>query len=329
MARILVTGSGGLVGEAVRRASESRPQHAFLFSARQGVWAADLTSQEDVAQVFKIACPDYVIHTAAFVGGVNQQVVAPYDLVQQNLLMNCNVIEQCIKHKVKKLLAFSSVCAMPDTYDPDDGHPQPPLNEYGLHHGAPPQPNWHYGYAKRMVDVLIDGAMKQHGVKNWCSVIPVNIYGPNDNHRLGVCHVVPALIHKLYNAKKSGSPLSVWGTGSAVREFLYVDDLARVLLRLLDLDEIPQRLIVSPSVPTTVRELVKTLVAECYPDLYKIEWDSSKPDGQHARPTDTSLLKSLLFKEVVFSFDKFWTPLADGLRKSYEWFGNNYNEARK
>jgi nucleoside-diphosphate-sugar epimerase len=107
-----------------------------------------------------------------------------------------------------------------------------------------------------------------------------------------------------------------------VREFLYVDDLAKVLLRLLDLEEIPQRLIVSPSVPTTVHELVSVLCHTCDFNAGKVEWDRSKPDGQHARPTDTSLLQRLLP-------DIEWTPLADGLKASYEWFAEHHNEARK
>ena len=286
---------------------------------------SNLVRPDSVAKLFSKVRPDAVIHTAAFVGGIGQQQSAPYDLVQQNLLMNCNVIEQCVQHGVKRLLAFSSVCAMPDTYDPDDGHPQPPLNENDLHDEQPPKENWHYGYAKRMVDVLIDGAMKQHGAKNWCSVIPVNIYGPNDNYRLGVCHVAPALIHKLYLARKSGEPLKVWGTGKSVREFMFVDDLAKVLLRLLDLPEVPQRLIVSPGTPTTIQQLCEELCAAAdylgVSGAPKIQYDSDKPDGQHARPTDTSLLKRLLP-------DIEWTPLRDGLKASYEWFASSYPDVR-
>jgi len=306
---VLVTGGDGLVGSAVRRA---KPDAVYTTHGM-----ADLTDREETAALFEEGGPfDAVIHTAAFVGGIGQQVAHPFDLAHQNLLMNCNVIEQCVKHKVKRLLAFSSVCAYPDF---NDGTP---LTEGDLHDFEPPIPNWHYGYAKRMVDVLIDGAMKQHGARNWCSVIPVNIYGPNDNYRLGVCHVIPALIHKLYLARQSGEPLKVWGTGSAIREFMYVDDLAKVLLRLLDLPEVPQRLIVSPSVPTTVHELVAELVRGCGGlGPVQVEWDRAKPDGQHARPTDTSLLKRLLPGIE-------WTPLADGLRQSYRWFSKEYPNVR-
>ena len=311
--RVLITGKEGLVGSAVQRAVGDNDD--FVFVGRMH----DLTSPYAASSMFRVVKPEAVIHTAAFVGGIGQQHAAPYDLVQQNLLMNCNVIEQCVKHKVKKLLAFSSVCAYPDLSEVHGATAK--LDEDDMHELQPPAPNWHYGYAKRMVDVLIDGAMKQHGVTNWCSVIPVNIYGPNDNYRLGVCHVVPALIHKLYLARKSGEPLKVWGTGSAIREFMFVDDLAKVLLRLLDLDEIPQRLIVSPSVPVTIQELVGELVGSTPPGSGKIEWDSSKPDGQHARPTDTSLLKRLLPGIE-------WTPLRDGLRQSYEWFASSYPDVR-
>ena len=337
MARILVTGSDGLVGSALRRAAKGS-QHEFVFSHRSPTAGlerearlhtyCDLDRTDQVARFFDFVKPDAVIHTAAFVGGIGQQEAHPFDLAHQNLLMNCNVIEQCVRHKVKRLLAFSSVCAMPD-YSVSYVHPKDvgkdfkelSLNEGDMHAYQPPKENWHYGYAKRMVDVLIDGAMRQHGAKNWCSVIPVNIYGPNDNYRLGVCHVVPALIHKLYLARKNGEPLKVWGDGSAVREFLYADDLAKVLLRLLDLPEVPQRLIVSPSVPCSVQHLVTELcVAAGHRDGF-IDWQRDKPNGQHARPTDTSLLRRLLPGIE-------WTPLRDGLRASYEWFATNYPQVR-
>ncbi len=322
--KVLVTGADGLVGSAIRRAAGNN--HRFTFANRNercgyDAWDVDLIDGRKVAAMFSRVQPDAVIHTAAFCGGIGQQGAAPFDLVHQNLLMNCNVIEQCLKHDVKRLLAFSSVCAYPD------GKLDSGLVETDLHDRQPPLPNWHYGYAKRMVDVLIDGAMRQHGTRNWCSVVPVNIYGPNDNYRLGVCHVVPALIHKLYLARKSGEPLRVWGDGSPLREFLYADDLAKVLLRLLDLDEVPQRLIVSPGEQRSIKELVTELMLATVHNsglrlADGIEWQKDKPNGQHARPTDTSLLKRLLP-------DLKWTPLRDGLRQSYEWFSDNYETCRK
>ena len=325
--RILVTGADGLVGQALRRVET---EHEMVFShwtpGRGSGTFADLLDSEDVARIFYRASPNCVIHTAAFIGGIGQQSVAPYDLVHKNLLMACNVVDACVRQKAR-LIAFSSVCAMPSLINLE-GFGDVALSEGCMHDFAPPAENWHYGHAKRMIDVLIDGAAKQHGLKG-CTLIPANIFGTHDNYRLGTCHVVPALIHKLYLARKDGEPLRVWGDGSSEREFICSDDVARIVMQLVDLPELPPRLIVSnpqqawPNSGVTIKKLVSELLwsNKAVTDA-DVVWETDKPNGQRRRPTDTSLLRSLL---PDFRFE----PLGEALRRSYEWFVANYETARK
>ena len=225
MPRILITGSDGLVGHALRGVET---KHEMMFShwtAGKGDQKfANLLDPSDVDCLWHDAKPDIVIHAAAFVGGIGQQSAAPYDLCHKNLLMACNVVDACVRHKARRLIAFSSVCAMPGTE-------VVPINEECMHVAEPPEANWHYGHAKRMIDVLLDGAKKQHGLEG-CTLVPANIFGTHDNYQLGTCHVVPALIHKLYLARKSGGPLRVWGDGSSEREFISGDDVARIVMWL-------------------------------------------------------------------------------------------------
>ena len=329
MPRILITGSDGLVGHALRGVET---KHEMMFShwtAGKGDQKfANLLDPSDVDCLWHDAKPDIVIHAAAFVGGIGQQSAAPYDLCHKNLLMACNVVDACVRHKVKRLIAFSSVCAMPD-YPWEKPQVFGKLKERCLHDHPPPPENWHYGHAKRMVDVLLDGAKKQHGLEG-CTLVPANIFGTHDNYRLGTCHVVPALIHKLYLARKNGEPLRVWGDGSSEREFISSDDVARIVMRLADLPELPPRLIVSSGEAVTVRQLVDALVSSVMyfhndrpveGDSLLVEYDKDKPNGQHRRPTDTSLLRSLL---PDFRFE----PLGEALKRSYEWFASTYPNVR-
>ena len=329
MARILVTGSDGLVGQALRRVESQK--HDNIYSVREfGAlkYGVDLLKPETVDKAFEACKPDVVIHAAAFVGGIGQQSAAPYDLCHKNLLMACNVVDACVRHKVKRLIAFSSVCAMPD-YPWEKPQVFGKLKERCLHDHPPPPENWHYGHAKRMVDVLLDGAKKQHGLEG-CTLVPANIFGTHDNYQLGTCHVVPALIHKLYLARKNGEPLRVWGDGSSEREFISSDDVARIVMRLADLPELPPRLIVSSGEAVTVRQLVDALVSSVMyfhndrpveGDSLLVEYDKDKPNGQRRRPTDTSLLRSLL---PDFRFE----PLGEALKRSYEWFASTYPNVR-
>ena len=224
--------------------------------------------------------------------------------------MNTHVIDAAYHHGVKKLIAYSSVCAFPQDLQV--------LSEEKLQDGPPYPAHGAYAYSKRMVDVQIEAYRKQYGVQ-YCSIIPGNIFGENDNFNLKDGHVVPSLIHKSYLAKKNGTSLSVWGDGTPLREFIYVDDLSRVCLSLLEIDEMPQKLLVSGS-EFSIKQIVDLVTN--YAGVENIEWDTSKPNGQLRRPTDKSLFSKYFPNNTITSVEL-------SIEKTVKWFFENYENARK
>jgi len=306
--RILVTGSEGLVGSAIVEES-AKSKHSFVFVGRG---AADLTDQGEVDGLINRYRPNCIIHTAAKVGGIGGNMSGHANYFYQNILMNSHIIHCAHRYGVEKLLAFSSVCVFP--------HEAPVLKEDIMLDGQPFEGNFAYGWAKRMVDVQITAYKKQYGVKNYCSIIPGNIFGPRDLYNLKHAHVLPALIHKIYLAKQSGQKLNVWGTGVAKREFIYSKDLARTILKIVELKEIPQRIIISGNTQVSIGEVVERL-CKAANFTNGVDWDVTKPNGQIQRKTDLSLLKSLVGEIDYTNFDK-------ALEASYKFFEDNYPKLR-
>jgi GDP-L-fucose synthase len=307
---LLVTGSEGLAGSAIFRQGP-RLFDVCCYATRKD---ADLTKEDDVSRLFAEVRPTHVIHTAAAVGGIGGNAKNHGRFFRDNILMNTHVIHEAMKNKVEKLVAFSSVCVYPDGL--------PALQEDKMHDGPVYPSNEFYGYAKRMVDVQIRAYEKQYGTKNFMSVTPGNIFGPNDHFNIEVGHVVPVLMHKLYLAKNHGSEFEVWGDGSSLREFLYIDDLARVCLDLLDMDELPQRLIVAGEKEMPIRDMVRIMCHVADYPYEKVVWNTSKPNGQRSRPSDKSL-----FNQYFPNFQ--YTPIEEGIKTMWNWFNTNYEVARK
>ena len=305
---VLVTGANGLVGSAVKNLEETYSQYNFVYSGHKD---HELTSEQDVKALFESTRPDYVIHTAARVGGIGRNLSTPADQYYCNILMNSFVIHYAHLHNVEKLLAFSSVCAFPAGAES--------LHEDILHDGEPYPAHYSYAYSKRMVDVQIGAYKKQHNV-NYCSVIPGNIFGENDNFNLEDGHVVPSLIHKCYLAKQEGKPLKVWGDGSPYREFLYASDVARACLELLGKEgALPQRVIVSGQEETQIIQLVG-MVMRAF-DHHIVEWQTDKPNGQLRRPTNKSV-----FQKALPDFQ--YTDLKEAIQQTADWFIDNYPNVR-
>jgi len=170
-----------------------------------------------------------------------------------------------------------------------------------------------------MVDVQIR-AYKQQYNTNWCSAIPGNIFGEQDNHDLELGHVVPALIHKFYIAKRDKTPVKVWGSGKAYREFIYAEDAARLVLGLLELEQMPQRMIISSGKEVSIKSLVSTIAAAF--EYGRVQWDTKKPDGQLHRPSDSTV------REANFPDFKF-TELKTAIKKTVDWFEVTYPKVRK
>lgn len=307
--KILITGSNGLVGNALKIVSAKYPEHDYIFADRS---FAELTEQKSVEQLYQKYQPDYVIHTAARVGGIGANLAKPAQFFYENILMNSFIIHYAHLFNVKKLLCFSSVCSFPDGL--------PVLKEEYQQEGKPYEANAAYGYSKRMVDVQINAYRKQHN-SNFCTIIPGNIFGPNDNYELSDGHVVPSLIHKCFVAKRDKQPLRVWGNGSPLREFIYSVDLADITFKLLFCDKDINRVLVSNNIEISIKDMVFNI---CNAMDFKGEiiFDASKPQGQYRRPSDISLLKSLI-PDVSFSDHKV------AIQESVNWFVNNYPNLRK
>lgn len=304
--KVLVTGKNGLVGNALY---EERTNHDFVFVGRED---ADLTDEHQVDNLIGKIKPDWLISTAAMVGGIGGNLSSQGSYFRDNILMNTHIIHNAWKHRVKKLMVFTSVCAFPSTI--------PVIREDLLHKGEPFHANFAYGYAKRMVDIQICAYKEQYKVKNYCSIAPNNIFGTHDLYSLSHGHVLPSLIHKIYLAKKDNKPLRVWGDGTPLREFIYANDMAKMIYKIIELDEIPRIILISSGQQISIADLVKKLcVAAKFTG--EVVWETDKPNGQQARKCDLSVLKSLIDPE--------YTDLDVSLKTSYEWFVENYPNVRK
>ena len=308
MKTVLITGGNGLVGSALRSLKDDYPQYNFVFSSHQ---EHDLINEGDVKRLFEETKPDYVIHAAARVGGIGRNLSSPAQQYYSNILMNAFVIHYAQLSGVEKLLAFSSVCAFPAGAES--------LHEDILHDGEPYPAHYSYAYSKRMVDVQIKAYKQQYGV-NYCSVIPGNIFGENDNFNLEDGHVVPSLIHKCHKAKQEGVPLQVWGDGTPYREFLYAKDVAKACMELIELPGIlPQRVIVSGERETQIKDLVK-LICDAF-DYHNVKWLADKPNGQLRRSTNKGV-----FSETLPNFE--YTDLKIAMADTVKWFEENYPNVR-
>lgn len=307
--KILVTGGNGLVGSAIKKIASKNTQFDFIFVGRED---CDLTKENQVESLFLNYKPNYVIHTAAKVGGIGGNMIGHADYFYQNILINSFLIHYSWKYNVEKLLAFSSVCVFPDDSQI--------LKEENMHNGPPFSGNFAYAFAKRMVDVQIRAYKHQHNIKNYCSIIPSNIIGTHDFYNLQHGHVLPSLIHKIYLAKKNNSDLEVWGDGKSLREFIFADDLATALVDLLKKNDIPERLTIAGNKQYSIKDIVDMLV-KASGFKGNVIFNGAKPNGQRNRQSDLSLFNSLF---PNFNF----TNIEEAVKISYDWFDQNYPNIR-
>lgn len=296
----LVTGGTGLVGSAI------------IADVKVGR-NYDLTNPLICDSMFNEHKPTHVIHCAAKVGGLGGNMNYKGEYFHDNIMINTNVIESARKAGVTNLVSFLSTCVFPDDIEY-------PLTEKKIHLGEPHFSNYPYAYAKRMADIQIRAYREQYGVK-YTSVIPCNIYGPNDNFSLEHGHVIPMLMHKLYLAQQRNEDFVVWGSGKPLREFIFSKDVAQLAEWALDNYDESEPIIFSTSNEISIMDLVDLLVKE-FEFEGRVIFDDSKPDGQFRKPSDNSKLKSYL---PNFEF----TSIEEGIRETVYWFKENYDKARK
>lgn len=303
--KLLVTGSNGLVGSALRKLNP--PDTTFL--TRDDVNLTDFPKTEFIFAEHK---PTHVIHLAAEVGGIGGNISNSGDYFRNNILINTNVLEVSRRVGVKKLISFMSTCVFPDAAEY-------PLTVDQIHNGPPHPSNFSYAYAKRMLDVQSKAYRKQWGL-DYQILVPTNIYGPHDYWNLQDGHVVPSLIHKIFLAKQNGEPLSVWGTGKPLREFVYSEDIAKLTLWAIENYEQSDPLILSSGIEVSIFELVTT-IAKHMEFSGEIVFDETKPDGQFRKPSDSETLHKFLPDFTYLALD-------EGLKRTIAWFNQNYSSIR-
>ncbi len=298
---IFVAGHRGLVGSAIYRSLQNRGFTNLSGRSRESL---DLCNQVAVEQFFAGERPEYVFLAAAKVGGILANHTYPADFIADNLKIQINVIASAYRHKVKKLCFLGSSCVYPRLA------PQP-ISEDSLLTGALETTNQWYAIAKIAGIKMCQAYARQHG---FCSIslMPTNLYGPGDNFDLESSHVIPALIRKFHEAKDKGlNSVTVWGSGTARREFLYVDDLADAACFLMEKYDSPEIINVGVGEDITIAELAG-LIGEIVGFNGEITFDRSKPDGTPKKLLNVSKCHRLGWRAR--------TGLADGLKLTYDWY---------
>lgn len=303
--KIYVAGHRGLVGSAIVRNLEAKGYTNIIYRTHEEL---DLTNQADVQAFFKEDQPEYVILAAAKVGGIHANNTYPADFIYDNLMIQNNVIKAAHDYKVKKLLFLGSTCIYPKMA------PQPIREEYLLT-GALEETNEAYAVAKIAGLEMCKFFKRQYG-DNFISCMPTNLYGPNDNFDLKSSHVLPALIRKFHEAKVSGNDtVEVWGTGTPLREFIYVDDMADACVFLMENYDGEQHVNIGTGEEVSIRELAET-VKEVVGFEGELVFNTDMPDGTPRKLTTVDKLHGLGWKHKV--------SLNEGIRLAYEWFLENY-----
>ena len=315
--KIYIAGHKGLVGSAVLRNLESKGFNNLLTKSHKDL---DLTNQTKVKNFFDKEKPDYVILAAAKVGGIYANNIYPADFIYQNTMIETNIIHSAFENKVKRLLFLGSTCIYPKEIEQ-------PMREDALLSNKLEPTNEPYALSKILGIKLCESYNRQHGT-DFRSVMPTNLYGINDSFDPKNSHVIPGLMQRFHNAKiNNDNEVMVWGTGNAMREFLFVDDMAEASLFVLGIDKeiydentLPMisHINVGSGKDITIKELAE-IMKEVVGFEGKISFDNTKPDGSPRKLIDVSRLSKMGWKNS--------TSLREGLELTYNWYKNNLDDA--
>lgn len=298
--KIVITGGSGQVGKSLKK---FLPEAIYLSSSDY-----NLTSEKEVAKMYFELKPDCVIHLAAKVGGILDNIQKPAEYFTDNIMMNTLLVDYAYRNKVERFVGILSSCIFPDKHD------SYPMHETDMHAGPPTPTNYAYGYAKRCLAVQVEAYNKQYGTK-YQYLIPCNLYGEFDKYGDN-SHFVAALIKKIHFAKEAKSEkITLFGTGTPLRQFMYADDLARVINECLEKD-IYENMNVVTDENLSIKQMAEIAIKACDAEHLKIEFDPSYPDGQFRKDVSTDKLKTVIpdFKAV---------ELYDGIKLTYKYLIDN------
>lgn len=306
---VLIAGYTGLVGSSIARLMKMRGESFVGVNSKN----LNLLDRKATFEFVNDVKPDLVIDAAAIVGGINANNSYPVDFLSKNVQMQTNLMDASHSANVERLVFLGSSCIYPRDC-------KQPIKEESLLTGPLEQTNSAYAIAKIAGIELVKAYRKQFN-RNWISLMPTNMYGPNDNFDLNTSHVLPAFINRFVNAYEQESPtVTLWGTGTARREFLHVDDFSKATLMALEKYNESQQLNVGSGEDLTVFELA-SLVANLVGFRGKINWDSSKPDGTPRKVLDVTNIKKIGWVPEI--------PLKEGIASTIEWFKENENRLVK
>lgn len=308
--KIYIAGHKGMVGSAIWRNLVSKGYENLIGATSKEL---DLRDQQAVKLFLKDEKPQVIIDAAAKVGGILANNNFPYDFLMENMNIQNNLIDGAHKAGIDKFIFLGSSCIYPKFA------PQPLKEEYLLTDSLEPTNEW-YAIAKISGVKTCEAIRKQYG-KDYVSLMPTNLYGIHDNFDLNTSHVLPAMLRKFHEAKNNNnSPVTLWGSGRPMREFLFVDDLAEAVVFALE-NKLPEYLYnVGSGIDLTIKELAET-IQNVVGHSGEIIWDSSKPDGTPRKLMDVSKMHSLGWEHKI--------NLEDGIRKTYQWFLNNIDSIKE
>ena len=308
--RVTVTGGRGFLGSrVVAQLKERGANNISTFTSHD----YDLTRQTEITRMYRDLRPRVVIHLAARVGGIGANRANPGRFFYENAIMGIEMMEQGRLNNVEKYVQVGTVCAYPK-------FAAIPFSEDDLWGGYPEETNAPYGLAKKMLLVQAQAYRQQYGF-DAIYLLPVNLYGPGDNFDPESSHVIPALIRKCIEARDRNQPtIEVWGTGSATREFLYVDDCARGIVLAAERYDKPEPVNLGSSTEISIRDLV-TLIARATRFKGELVWDHTKPDGQPRRKLNVDRARKEFGFESKVSFEQ-------GLKDTVDWFEASQSEVR-
>jgi len=304
---ILLTGGSGFLGKAVHKTLAKQYPNTNITIPRSTNY--DLRNQKSCSSLFVDTEPQVVVHLAATCGGIGANRENPGQYFYDNITMGVNLIENCRKFNVQKIILIGTVCSYPK-------YCSTPFKENDIWNGYPEETNAPYGIAKKALYTMLEAYRQQYNTE-YLVLIPTNLYGPNDNFQDNSSHVIPALIKKIHKAKKKKSKVSVWGNGSATREFLYVDDAAEAIFRSIETQTKHNIMNLGSGQEISILDLTNKICELMDFDKNNVEWDHSKPNGQPKRMVCTERAKT----ELAWNNQ---TTLEDGLKETIDWYISNH-----